>query len=212
MLFAGLDKKVIALPFSLRGFSQAEKAALAARRAETMKDATPCLALVAVLLIAGAPSGVDAATAKSPAAAPQPAANSAVTGKFGDWEVRCFSVPSPAPCDMVQLLTQKNTGSRVMSLSIAYAPGSNRHLVQFVLPLGVSACLRALALIAGAYTSPRLLYRRCNKTGCFVEGAIDEAVIGAMGNSGTQAKMMVMSDNGKPFSIPFSLRGRCPGP
>jgi len=40
-----------------------------------------------------------------------------------------------------------------------------------------------------------------------VEGAIDEAVIGAMGKSGAQAKMMVVSDNGKPFSIPFSLRG-----
>jgi len=160
------------------------------------------LALFVALAAAALSCGAEAAT--KPVAAPP--AESGSVGKFGDWEVRCFSVQSPAPCDMVQLLTQKSTGSRVMSLSIAYAPGTNRHLVQFVVPLGVSLP-KGASLTAGSYTSPRLLYRRCNKAGCFVEGAIDEAVIGAMGKSGAQAKMMVVSDNGKPFSIPFSLRG-----
>jgi invasion protein IalB len=171
-----------------------------------MKHQSVNLALLAALAVAGLSSGAEAATKPSSVPAAQHLADSGSVGKFGDWEVRCFSVQSPAPCDMVQLLTQKNTGNRVMSLSIAYAPGTNRHLVQFVVPLGVSLPKGAI-LTAGSYTSPRLLYRRCNKSGCFVEGAIEEVVIGAMGKSDVQAKMMVVSDNGKPFSIPFSLRG-----
>ena len=162
-----------------------------------------CLALAAVLMVAGALSGAVAVTAKPPAAPP---ANSAAPGKFGDWEVRCFSVSSPAPCDMVQLLTQKKTGDRVMSLSIAFAPQTSRHLVQFVVPLGVSLP-KGATLISGSYTSPRLFYRRCNKAGCFIEGGIEEAVIDTLGKSDGPAKMMVVSDSGKPLSISFSLRG-----
>ena len=107
---------------------------------------------------------------------------------------------------MIQLLTQKSTGNRVMSLSIAFAPQAGRHLVQFVVPLGVSLP-KGAALLAGSYTSPRLFYRRCNKAGCFVEGGIEEAVIDALGKSDGPAKMMVVSDSGKPLSISFSLRG-----
>ena len=107
---------------------------------------------------------------------------------------------------MVQLLTQKKTGDRVMSLSLAFAPQTSRHLVQFVVPLGVSL-LKGATLVAGSYTSPRLFYRRCNKSGCFIEGGIEEAIIGALGKADGPAKVMVVSDSGKPLSIAFSLRG-----
>ena len=167
-----------------------------------------CKALYLALLAVLAGSGLSGAQGapKHASPPPPPAGNSGGTGKFGDWEVRCFAVQSPAPCDMFQFLTQKNTGDRVMSLSIAYEPQAGRHLVQFVVPLGVSLP-KGATLVAGTYTSPRLLYRRCNKTGCFIEGTTDETIIDALGKSQAQAKMNVMSDSGKPFSIPFSLRG-----
>jgi invasion protein IalB len=166
-----------------------------------MKHRTLCLALFAALAVPGL---ALAAKPKQPAAAP--AASGGGIGKYGDWEVRCFQVQSPAPCDMVQLLTQKNSGNRVMSLSIAFAPQAGRHLAQFVLPLGVSLP-KGATLTAGSYTAPHLLYHHCNKTGCFIEGTIEDAIIDALGKSDVQAKMTIVSDAGKPFSIPFSLRG-----
>ena len=152
-------------------------------------------------------AGAAARKTATPADLPKPAQSPAPETKtIGDWSVRCFAIQSPAPCDMFQLLTQKKTGQRVMSLSIAYMQKTDQHVIQIVLPLGV-AIEKGVRISAGSYTSPPLEYRRCNRSGCFVEGIIDNAAIRAIGRSSAAAKVSVVSSEGQPLDIKYSLRG-----
>ena len=128
------------------------------------------------------------------------------TKPFGDWTVRCFPVATPSPCDMFELLANKSSGERVMSVSIAYMPAGDRHVIQIAVPLGV-AIQKGLILSTDAYVSPQLHYRRCDRGGCYVEMLIDAQTIGALTASTGSAKIKIFADGGKPFEIPFSLNG-----
>jgi invasion protein IalB len=128
------------------------------------------------------------------------------TKPFGDWTVRCFAVATPSPCDMFELLANKTSGERVMSVSIAYMPNGDKHVIQIAVPLGV-AIQKGVILSTDAYVSPQLHYRRCDRGGCYVEMLIDNQTIGALGASTGSAKIKIVADGGKEFVIPFSLNG-----
>jgi invasion protein IalB len=129
-----------------------------------------------------------------------------VTKQYGDWLVRCYPVASPSPCDMFELLAQKKTGNRVMSMSFAYAPKQDRYVVQIAVPLGV-ALKTGLTIKADAYTSPALRFRRCDRGGCYVEGVTDAAMINALSQGSGQAKAVIASDEGRTLDVAFSLKG-----
>jgi invasion protein IalB len=128
------------------------------------------------------------------------------TKPFGDWTVRCYPVKTPSPCDMFELLANKQTQQRVLSVSIAYMPAGDKHVIQIAVPLGVSIP-RGLILASDAYTSPVLKYRRCDRGGCYVEMLMQNDAVQALATAGTQAKIRVFAVNGKAFEIPFSLNG-----
>ncbi|HUO89979.1 MAG TPA: invasion associated locus B family protein [Rhizomicrobium sp.] len=128
------------------------------------------------------------------------------TKPFGDWTVRCFPVKSPSPCDMFELLANKASGQRVMSVSIAYLPVNDKHVMQIAVPLLV-AIQKGLVLSTDTYTSPVLHYRRCDRAGCYVEMLVDNDIINALSTSTGQAKVRIIAEGGKPFDIPFSLNG-----
>jgi len=160
------------------------------------------LASCALLTFAAAvPAGAQQAAQQGPLQASE-------TKNVGDWEVRCFPVKSPSPCDMFELLADKRTGRRVLSLSIAYVPSQDKHAIQIALPLGV-AISRGVIISSDTYTSPVMHYRRCDRGGCYVEGLIDNSAIDALGR-GTTAKVQFFAydgQNGHLFNLPFSLRG-----
>ena len=124
----------------------------------------------------------------------------------GDWQVRCFPVNNPNPCDVYQELDNQNTHQRVLSLSLAYTPSINRHLLQVSIPLEVSI-QKGLTIQTDSFTSPVLKYRMCTREGCFVQIAPDNAMIEALAKSGPDAKINITGDNGKTYSIRFSLKG-----
>jgi invasion protein IalB len=128
------------------------------------------------------------------------------TKPFGDWTVRCFPVKSPSPCDMFELLANKANGQRVLSVSIAYLPTTDKHVIQIAVPLLVSI-QKGLVLSTDTYTSPVLHYRRCDRAGCYVEMLIENDTITAMGSANGQAKIRIVAEGGKTFDIPFSLNG-----
>ncbi|MEJ1968166.1 MAG: invasion associated locus B family protein [Rhizomicrobium sp.] len=141
--------------------------------------------------------------------APPPGGNAPLTPSdtkpYGDWTVRCYPVNSPSPCDMFELLANKQSGQRVLSVSIAYMPSGDKHVIQIAVPLGVSIP-RGLILASDSYTSPALHYRRCDRGGCYIEMLLDNATIGALSGS-SQARIRVFAVTGKAFEIPFSLNG-----
>jgi invasion protein IalB len=120
--------------------------------------------------------------------------------------VRCFPVNNPNPCDVFQELDDQNTHQRVLALSLAYAPSADRHLLQVTAPLEV-AIQKGLTIQTDSYTSPVMKYRMCTREGCFVQIAPDNAMIEALAKSGPDAKINIVGDNGKTYSIKFSLKG-----
>ncbi|HKB95901.1 MAG TPA: invasion associated locus B family protein [Rhizomicrobium sp.] len=123
-----------------------------------------------------------------------------------DWFVRCFPVQSPSPCDIFQEEDSQQTRQRILSLSIAYVPSMDRHAVQVTVPLEMSIP-KGLTIQTDNYTSPVLKYRRCDRSGCYVEMAVDNALVEALSKSGPAGKVNVVADNGKSYALSFSLKG-----
>jgi invasion protein IalB len=123
-----------------------------------------------------------------------------------DWFVRCFQIQSPSPCDMYQELDNRETRQRILSLSIAYVPSLDRHALQITVPLEI-AIQKGLVIQTDSYKSPVLKYRRCDRNGCYVEQAVDNTLVEGLARSGAAGKVNIVADNGKAFSLNFSLKG-----
>ena len=136
--------------------------------------------LAAIAAIGVVSIGV-AVAAPPPAAAPAPTAplQPNETKTFGDWTVRCYPIASPSPCDMYELLANKQNNQRVMSLSIAYLPSGDKHVIQVAVPLGV-LIPKGLVIESDTFTSPMLRYRRCDRGGCYVEMLFDNGAVSSL--------------------------------
>jgi invasion protein IalB len=124
----------------------------------------------------------------------------------GDWTVRCFPVASTSPCDMYEELDDKNTRQRVLGVSIAYVPSSDRHVAQIAVPLGVAIASGAI-IKTDSYTSPKMPFRRCDREGCYVELLLPQDIINSLAKSGPEAAVNIVADGGKSFALRFSLNG-----
>lgn len=125
----------------------------------------------------------------------------------GDWMVRCFPVNNPNPCDIFQERVEQRSRQRVFSFSLAFVPSMDRHILQITVPLDI-AIQKGVTLQTDGYTSPVLKYRLCNREGCFVQLAPDNAMIEALARAtGPNAKINIVADSGKSFSLPLSLKG-----
>jgi invasion protein IalB len=159
-------------------------------------------AAIAALAAPAAPGPAPTAPGPAPAAPIQPSE----TKTFGDWMVRCYPVASPSPCDMYELLANKQNNQRVMSLSIAYLPSGDKHVIQVAVPLGV-LIPKGLVIESDTFTSPLLHYRRCDRGGCYVEMVFDNGAVNALATATGPAKVKIVAEGGKVFEIPFSLNG-----
>jgi invasion protein IalB len=123
----------------------------------------------------------------------------------GDWQVRCFPVANGNPCDVFQERVDEQSRQRILTFSLAFVPSMNRHILQITVPLDI-AIQKGVTIKADGYTSPVMKYRMCNREGCFVQGAPDNAVIEALARA-TNASLNVVADGGKAFALPVSLKG-----
>lgn len=142
-----------------------------------------------------------AAAAQQPTPAPE-------VKRIGDFAVRCFPVKSVAPCDLYEDRVNKDTGQRVLAMSLAYMPSQNRYVLQLTVPLGVMI-EKGVVVTGAAFTSPPLPFRRCDQAGCYVEAPVTKELIDQFAKLGSDAKLRVVPDggDGKPFELPFSFDG-----
>jgi invasion protein IalB len=128
--------------------------------------------------------------------------------QFDDWQVRCFPVQSPSPCDMFQELLNQQRNQRVLAISIAYVPSMDRYALQVSVPLGISIP-KGLTIQTDSYTSPSMRYRRCDRDGCYVETGVDKGLIEGIAKSSPdgKAKVNIVVDNGKSYGLTFFLKG-----
>ena len=127
---------------------------------------------------------------------------------IGDWAVRCYPVQSQSPCDMFQQQNDdKDSQQRILALSFAYIPHLDQHAIQVMwcrwacrFPKGVVIHDRQLHLAP-------LAYRRCDRTGCFVEMLVDNAMVDQLGHGGDGALVKITADDGKSYDLKLSLNG-----
>jgi invasion protein IalB len=122
-----------------------------------------------------------------------------------DWMVRCYPVQSVSPCDIFQEQDDQK-GQRVMSISLAFVPSMNRHIIQVTVPLDV-AIPNGITMQSDTYTSPVLKYRMCTREGCFVQTAVGNDIVEALAKSSGQGKVNVFAMDGKKYALTFSLKG-----
>ena len=157
-------------------------------------------AILALLLAAAAVLGAQKVGAQVDLSKPQ-------IERFDDWQVRCFSVKSTSPCDMLFGTVRKATGRRIVSVSIAYAPASEKYFMQIAVPLGI-ALPQGVVVSAGTFKSATLVVRRCDQNGCYVESLADNGFIQFLqANSESNGSLKVVADGGKPVSLGLSLKG-----
>ena len=157
-------------------------------------------ALAASLVLAcGAARAQQAEAPAAPAAPPE-------VKTVGDWEVRCFAVKNSHPCDMFQQMANKETQQRILSVSLAYDPSLDKHLMQVTVPLDVSLP-KGVTIQSDSYTSPVLKYRMCTREGCFVQLIPENSLVDGLAKSSGQAKINIVGDNGKTYGLQFSLKG-----
>jgi invasion protein IalB len=154
-------------------------------------------------IFAGLVLGAAAASAQQAPAAPARPDEKIV----GDWRVRCFAVDNTNPCDMFQERVAQQTQQRVLTFSLAFVPSMNRHILQISVPLDV-ALQKGVTIQIGDYKSPIMKYRMCNREGCFVQLAPDNAVIEALARAtSATATINIAADSGKTVPLPLSLKG-----
>ena len=126
--------------------------------------------------------------------------------QFGSFVVRCFPVKSLSPCDMYQERSAKDTGQKVMSVSVAYVPSLSEYGIQIAVPLGISI-QKGLVIQASGVTTGALPYHRCDRAGCYVEMRMEKEMVDKLLHSDPDAKVKIVADNGKSYDLDFSLNG-----
>lgn len=161
------------------------------------------LATAALFALLTAPAPAQTA---NPTAGPNQRLEANETQHVGDWLVRCFPVKVPAPCDMIYILAVKKTDQMLLSLRFAYAPVQDKNLFQIGVPLGVSFA-KGVVISSDSGVSSPLPFVRCDRTGCFVESAMDNASLDTLASAPGGAKVRFFAYTGQNFSLPFPLSG-----
>jgi invasion protein IalB len=164
---------------------------------KSMRSLTAALALIALGL-----TPVLAQDAQQPApkkTGPQ------IMKTFGGWDVRCFPVSTPAPCDVWEAIAFKKGGNLAVSVSVVYVPSQNRHLMQFIVPLGVDV-QKGARLVAGTTTSDVMPYHHCDRVGCYFGLGDGNALVDAMSGQSV-LKVRVAQFRGKSIDLAVPLKG-----
>jgi invasion protein IalB len=138
-------------------------------------------------------------------AAPRKPITPTVMKTFGGWDVRCYPVSSPAPCDMWEAIAFKKGGQLAVSISIVYVPSQDNHLLQLIVPLGVDFAARAKVL-TDTYTSDAWPYHHCDRIGCYIVVPQGNAVVEALKDQAVM-KVRVTQFRGKSIDLAVPLKG-----
>jgi len=138
-------------------------------------------------------------------AAPQKPVTPTVLKTFGGWDVRCYPVSSPAPCDMWEAIAFKKGGQLAVSISIVYVPSQDAHLMQLIVPLGVDLASGA-KVMTGSFTSETIRYHHCDRIGCYLVVPQGNPIVEALNGQGAM-KVRVTQFRGKSIDLNVPLNG-----
>jgi len=165
-------------------------------------------AFATTLAFAAMGSAASAQDDSAPAAqsqAPRKPITPTTMKTFAGWDVRCYPVQTPAPCDMWEAIAFKKGGQLAVSVSIVYVPSRDEHLLQFVVPLGIDLS-KGAKLVTDSYTSEMWRYHHCDRIGCYVIVPQGNAIVDALKGQPSM-KVRVVQFHGKSFDLSVPLKG-----
>jgi invasion protein IalB len=124
----------------------------------------------------------------------------------GAWTVRCLQRKDAPPCDMVQVVSKKETKQPVMVFSIGYAGKEDRYGARIGVPLGVLVSGGVAIRIDDKDVIDELKFVRCMPTGCQIEGQFEPASLEAL-RRGQEGGLAMLNGAGKLVVLPISLNG-----
>jgi invasion protein IalB len=124
---------------------------------------------------------------------------------FSGWDVRCYPVQAPVPCDMWEAIAFKKGGQLAVSVSIVYVPSRDIHLLQLVVPPGVDFAQGA-KIVTASYSSEAWKYHHCDRIGCYVIVQDGNPVVEAL-KSQPDMKVRVVQFRGKSIDLNVPLKG-----
>ena len=149
-----------------------------------------------------------AALAPGLAVAPAPAAaQGAVTGKYGDWEMRCETPPgaSRQQCALIQSVTADDKPNvNLVVIVLKTADGKSR-LLRVIAPLGV-LLPAGLGLKIDNADVGRAGFVRCLPSGCVAEVTMEDKLIDQL-STGKQATFIIFETPEQGIGIPLTLNG-----
>jgi invasion protein IalB len=124
----------------------------------------------------------------------------------GDWVVRCVSRKDAPPCDMVQVLTHKETRRPIMVFSIGHAGQQEQFGVRIGVPLGVLVSGGAVVRIDDKEELRDFKFTRCLATECQIEALLEPDKLQSF-RQGERGFLAILNAEGKPLILPLSLKG-----
>ena len=156
---------------------------------------------ICVLLAAAAGLAVFA-TGESRATEPEQ-----TTATYEEWTVRCVARAEVPPCDMLQVAISQEEGHQVLRLSLAHLGEGDRIGVQALIPLGVRVSGGVLVQVDGeAVELEGFGFTRCETGGCFIEGVVNEASLGAF-MQGREGVLAVLDSANRPRGVRLGFSG-----
>jgi invasion protein IalB len=128
----------------------------------------------------------------------------ATTAYIQDWQLNCPPTAATATaCSLQQAVVQRDTHATIAALTIARGVAADT--LQIVVPLGVLIG-PGLAFSAGTSATLAVPYTTCAQSGCVAITTLTSQTLGQMEN-GTGGQITIVGRDGKPVSLPFSLKG-----
>jgi len=124
---------------------------------------------------------------------------------FSGWDVRCFPVSTPAPCDVWEAIAFKKGGQLAVSVSAVYVPSQDRYLMQLIVPLGVDFS-KGAKLVAGSFTSEMIPFHHCDRVGCYFGVGNANQVVDAIRSQGS-FKVRIAQFRGKSADLDVPTKG-----
>jgi invasion protein IalB len=128
----------------------------------------------------------------------------ATTAYIQDWQLNCPPASATETgCSLQQAIVQRETHGTIAALTVARGVAADT--LQVVVPLGVLIG-PGLALSIGNSTTVAVPYATCAQSGCIAIATLTPKTLSQMEN-GVGGQITIVGGNGRPASLPYSLKG-----
>lgn len=135
------------------------------------------------------------------------AAQGAIKGQYGDWQVRCDTPPGAKSeqCALIQNVTAEDKPNVGLSIIVLRTADKKQRILRVLAPLGV-LLPSGLGLRIDTTDVGRTAFVRCLPNGCIAEVVIDDKLLDQL-KAGKNATFILFQTPEEGIGIPIALTG-----